>query len=62
MKWAIDVADHFPSTLVTGVDLYPPPNTWISPNCKLEVDDVLKPWTWAVSFDLIHIRLAIRIC
>lgn len=34
--WARDVADKFPSAVVTGVDLYPPPETWVPPNCKLE--------------------------
>lgn len=27
---------------VVGVDLSPPPDLWVPPNCKLEVDDVLK--------------------
>ena len=40
--WAIEVADKFPSAVVTGVDLYPPPETWVPPNCRLEVEDVLK--------------------
>ena len=26
---AIDVADKFPDATVYGVDLYPPPNTWV---------------------------------
>lgn len=34
--WAREVADKFPHTVVTGVDLYPPPETWVPPNCKLE--------------------------
>lgn len=34
-----DVADRYPNTTVTGVDLYPPPQTFVPPNCVLEVDD-----------------------
>lgn len=55
-SWAIDVADMFPNAIVRGVDLFPPPITWIPPNCILEVDDVLKQWTWHDKFDLIHLR------
>ncbi|CAI7622909.1 unnamed protein product [Penicillium manginii] len=53
--WAIDVADLF-NARVRGVDLFPPPNSWIPPNCIFEVDDVLKQWTWHEKFDLIHLR------
>lgn len=41
---------------VYGVDLSPPPVTWIPPNCHLQVDDVLSEWTWRQPFDLIHLR------
>lgn len=27
------------------------------PNCLLEVDDVLRDWTWREKFDLIHLRI-----
>lgn len=27
-----------------------------SQNCILEVDDIIKPWTWSCKFDLVHIR------
>ncbi|KAJ5586596.1 hypothetical protein N7450_006383 [Penicillium hetheringtonii] len=54
--WAIDVADMFPEATVRGVDLYPPPETWIPPNCIMEVDDVLQEWTWRDPFDLVHLR------
>lgn len=59
--WAIEVADRYPSAVVRGVDLYPPPETWIPPNCKLEVDDMLKPWMLKEEgkFDLIHLRLLV---
>ena len=56
-SWAIDVADMYPDTTVRGVDLFPPPVAWIPPNCILEVDDVLREWTWREKFDLIHLRI-----
>ncbi|KAJ5341794.1 hypothetical protein N7541_010918 [Penicillium brevicompactum] len=55
-SWAVDVADMFPETTVRGVDLFPPPIDWLPPNCIMEVDDILKEWTWRKSFDLIHLR------
>ncbi|CAG8947402.1 unnamed protein product [Penicillium salamii] len=70
-SWAVDVADMFPeskltpllsatitdkSATVRGVDLFPPPIDWLPPNCIMEVDDVLREWTWKTSFDLIHLR------
>ncbi|KAK9852255.1 hypothetical protein MYU51_008659 [Penicillium brevicompactum] len=56
-SWAIDVADMFPNAIVRGVDLFPPPVSWMPPNCVLEVDDVLQEWTWQQPFDLIHMRI-----
>ncbi|KAJ5774771.1 hypothetical protein N7457_009667 [Penicillium paradoxum] len=56
-NWAIDVADMFPTTTVRGVDLFPPPVTWMPPNCILEVDDIAEEWTWNEPQDLIHIRI-----
>lgn len=29
------------------------------PNCVLEVDDALQPWTWREPFDLIYMRIMI---
>ncbi|KAJ5682496.1 hypothetical protein N7462_005661 [Penicillium macrosclerotiorum] len=59
-SWAIDVADIFPEVwpiaTVRGVDLFPPPVSWLPPNCIMEVDDVLKEWTWRQPFDLIYLR------
>lgn len=43
--------------IVYGVDLSPPPVTWMPPNCHLQVDDVLQDWTFRQHFDLIHMRL-----
>lgn len=42
---------------IRGVDLFPPPVTWMPPNCFFEVDDVLKDWTWREPFDFIHLRM-----
>ncbi|KAK5238302.1 hypothetical protein LTR96_005988 [Exophiala xenobiotica] len=42
---------------VYGVDLSPPPTTWVPPNCFLQVDDILQDWTWQEKFDLAHMRL-----
>ncbi|KAJ6029877.1 hypothetical protein N7460_010143 [Penicillium canescens] len=56
-SWAIDVADRYPSATVRGVDIFPPPVSWMPPNCVFEVDDVLREWTWRDSFDFIHMRL-----
>lgn len=44
---------------VRGVDLFPPPVSWMPPNCILEVDDVQQDWTWQEKFDLIHMRIMI---
>jgi hypothetical protein len=44
---------------VRGVDLFPPPVSWVPPNCVLEVDDVQQEWTWHDKFDLIHMRIMI---
>lgn len=41
---------------VRGVDLFPPPVTWVPPNCIFEVDDIQREWTWREPFDLIHLR------
>ncbi|KAJ5765483.1 hypothetical protein N7520_005042 [Penicillium odoratum] len=57
--WAIDIADMFPSAMVRGVDLFPPPIDWMPPNCVLEVDDVLQDWTWRDPFDFIHMSIMI---
>ena len=57
--WARDVADRFPSAFVQGVDLAPVPDNWMPPNCKFEVDDILKPWEFKENgkFDLLHLRM-----
>ncbi|CAG8333113.1 unnamed protein product [Penicillium salamii] len=52
-----DVADKYPSATVRGIDIFPPPVTWVPPNCVFEVDDILQDWTWKEPFDFIHLRL-----
>ncbi|CAG7962766.1 unnamed protein product [Penicillium nalgiovense] len=47
----------YSSATVRGVDIFPPPVTWMPPNCLFEVDDILREWTWREPFDSIHMRL-----
>lgn len=54
--WAVDVSETFPQAVVYGVDLMPPPDNVVPPNCLFELDDVTKPWTWKHKFDFIHMR------
>ncbi|KAJ6014010.1 hypothetical protein N7540_008601 [Penicillium herquei] len=56
-SWAIITILILPKTAtVRGVDLFPPPATWVPPNCVFEVDDIQREWTWKDKFDYIHIR------
>lgn len=55
--WAIDFADEFPDTQVTGTDLSPTQPTWIPPNVRFEIDDATMDWTWPDNtFDFVHMR------
>ncbi|KAK5947731.1 hypothetical protein OHC33_011254 [Knufia fluminis] len=55
--WAIDVADEYPSAVVTGTDLSPSQPSWVPPNCKFMIDDVEAEFCWEENtFDYIHIR------
>ncbi|KAH6877223.1 S-adenosyl-L-methionine-dependent methyltransferase [Thelonectria olida] len=55
--WAIEFADEHPSADVVGVDLSPIQPSFVPPNCKFEVDDINKDWTYPENkFDLVHIR------
>ncbi|KAA8911371.1 S-adenosyl-L-methionine-dependent methyltransferase [Sphaerosporella brunnea] len=55
--WAIDMADRFPSAEVIGTDLTPIQPAWVPPNCRFEVDDAEKAWTFKPeSFDFVHAR------
>ena len=42
---------------VRGVDLFPPPVSWMPLNCILKIDDVLQEWTQQEPFDLIYMRI-----
>jgi len=56
--WAIDFADQFPSAEVIGVDLSPVQPSFVPPNCRFEIEDVIQPWTYPLnSFDYIHLRM-----
>jgi ubiquinone/menaquinone biosynthesis C-methylase UbiE len=55
--WAIDFADEFPHTTVSGTDLSPIQPALVPPNCIFEVDDARDLWTYPANyFDFIHIR------
>ncbi|TDZ31143.1 Secondary metabolism regulator LAE1 [Colletotrichum spinosum] len=54
--WALDYAEAHPEADVTGVDLSPIQPNYVVPNCRFEVDDVDKEWTWSEPFDFIFIR------
>ncbi|EXJ84138.1 hypothetical protein A1O3_04805 [Capronia epimyces CBS 606.96] len=55
--WAIDMADLYPSAIVTGTDLSPIQPQWVPPNARFEVDDANEEWTFPEQhFDFIHAR------
>ncbi|KAK4153508.1 Phosphomethylethanolamine N-methyltransferase [Chaetomidium leptoderma] len=55
--WAIDFADKYPNTQVTGTDISPIQPTWVPPNLKFEMDDATLDWTYADDhFDYVHMR------
>ena len=55
--WAIDMADKYPSAVVTGIDICPIQPRWVPPNCCFEVEDAERDWTWGDNvFDLVHAR------
>ncbi|KAK2047407.1 methyltransferase domain-containing protein [Colletotrichum somersetense] len=54
--WALDYADENPASTVIGVDLSPIQPSFVAPNCRFEVDDVEKEWTWSRPFDFIFFR------
>lgn len=48
---------QFPSADVLGFDLSPIQPSWVPPNCKFEIEDAEKDWTFPKdSFDYIHAR------
>ncbi|KAH7015504.1 S-adenosyl-L-methionine-dependent methyltransferase [Ilyonectria destructans] len=54
--WAIDFAESHPAAEVIGVDLSPVQPHWVPPNCRFEIDDLEKEWTWSTPFDFILCR------
>lgn len=55
--WAIEMADLYPNTQITGIDLSPIQPDLVPLNCVFEVDDATLKWTWKESyFDFVHIR------
>jgi hypothetical protein len=51
-----DVADEYPTAVVTGTDLSPIQPSWIPPNCKFEIDDYNKDYGFENAYDLVHTR------
>ncbi|TPX11523.1 uncharacterized protein E0L32_007734 [Thyridium curvatum] len=55
--WVIDLADQHPSAEVIGVDISPIQPSYIPPNCRFEIDDINRDWTYPEdAFDLVHAR------
>ncbi|KAI5809239.1 S-adenosyl-L-methionine-dependent methyltransferase [Pyronema omphalodes] len=55
--WAIDMADKYSMAEIIGTDLSPIQPSWVPPNCRFEVDDAMKEWTYKENFfDYIHAR------
>ncbi|KAK2017585.1 methyltransferase domain-containing protein [Colletotrichum eremochloae] len=54
--WAIDFADAFPSANVIGIDVSPIQPSWVPPNCRFQIDDFEKEWTFHTEFDFIYAR------
>lgn len=59
LTYSIDILTKRNTATVRGVDLFPPPVTWMPPNCILEVDNIAEEWTWNEPQDLIHMRIMI---
>jgi SAM-dependent methyltransferase len=57
--WAIEFADDYPAAQVIGVDLSPIQPDFVPPNCRFEIDDLEKEWTWSQSFDYIFSRMMV---
>jgi SAM-dependent methyltransferase len=56
--WAMDVADDYPTTQITGIDLSPIQPTAVPPNLQFLIMDADEPWDgYEARFDYIHTRL-----
>ncbi|KAF8539014.1 hypothetical protein BDD12DRAFT_910426 [Trichophaea hybrida] len=52
-----DMANKYPMAEVIGTDLSPIQSGWVPPNCRFEVDDVEKDWTFRSDLlDFFHMR------
>ncbi|KAJ4313200.1 hypothetical protein N0V84_009526 [Fusarium piperis] len=62
--WSIEMAEEYPAAEVIGTDVAPTQPEWVPPNCRFELDDIEREWTWKEdSFDFVFARdllLAIR--
>ncbi|KAJ9618010.1 hypothetical protein H2204_013240 [Knufia peltigerae] len=55
--WAIEMADHYPTASVIGVDLAAVQPKWVPPNLTFEILDVEQEWLYPKnSYNLIHGR------
>jgi len=55
--WAIDAAEKYPSAQVVGTDISPIQPRWVPPNCRFEITDAERTWTFRNEFfDFIHLR------
>ncbi|KXT06230.1 hypothetical protein AC579_2611 [Pseudocercospora musae] len=53
--WCIDMADKYPDCQLIGTDLSPVQPSWTPPNCRFEIDDFDKEWTFGSDrFDMIR--------
>ncbi|OCK79330.1 S-adenosyl-L-methionine-dependent methyltransferase [Lepidopterella palustris CBS 459.81] len=57
--WAIDFADQYESSKVTGTDLSPIQPAFVPPNCQFYVDNMEEDWTFDHKFDYIHGRMIV---
>ncbi|KAI0805280.1 S-adenosyl-L-methionine-dependent methyltransferase [Xylaria sp. FL0064] len=54
--WPLEFARRNPNTLVLGVDIDPIKPPFRLPNCRFQVADFNKEWSYDFKFDFIHLR------
>ncbi|KAI0526402.1 S-adenosyl-L-methionine-dependent methyltransferase [Xylaria bambusicola] len=54
--WALEFARRNPNAIVLGIDIDPVKSSFSLPNCRFEVTDFNKEWSYDVKFDFIHLR------
>ena len=57
--WAIEFADNYPNTSVTGTDLSPIQPGSVPPNVQFELIDCSSTWDFDSKFDFVFIREAL---